>query len=128
MDDSLFQLLLEEDFRMLQVVSTGALYPPVLTTEGFLPPEHLNLQRGHFRSVSIKLSMMRVPFLKSFDCFNQCVINPQQNENCSFTFFTSVYAFLLIVRECNPVRKATRSRLSCCNGLDLHNWNADVNS
>ena len=72
---------------MLQVVSTGALYPPVLTTEGFLLPEHLNLQRGHFRSVSIKLSMMRVPFLKSFDCFNQCVINPQEIKTVPFLFF-----------------------------------------
>ena len=113
---------------MLQVVSTGALYPPVLTTEGFLIPEHLNLQRGHFRSLSIKLSMIKVPFLKSFDCFNQCVINPQEIKTVHSLFFTSIYAFLLIVRECNPVRKATRSRLSCSNGLDLHNWNADVNS
>ena len=76
---------------MLQVVSTGALYPPVLTTEGFLLPEHLNLQRGHFRSVSIKLSMMRVPFLKSFDCFNQCVMNPQEIKTVHSLFFSLQY-------------------------------------
>ena len=28
----MFQQLLQEDFRMLQVVSTGAYYPPVDTT------------------------------------------------------------------------------------------------
>ena len=109
---------------MLQVVSTGALYPPVLTTEGFLLPEHLNLQRGHFRSVSIKLSMMRVPFLKSFDCFHQFVINPQEIKTVPFLFFH----FSICFPANHPVRKATRSRLSCSNGLDLYNWNADVNS
>ena len=32
---------------MLQVVSTEAYYPPVVTAGGFLLPEHPTLQRGH---------------------------------------------------------------------------------
>ena len=32
LEDNLFPYLLNEDFRMLHVVTTGAYYPPVVTT------------------------------------------------------------------------------------------------
>ena len=32
LEDNLFPYLLKEDFRMLHVVTTGAFYPPVVTT------------------------------------------------------------------------------------------------
>ena len=40
-------IALQEDFRMLQEVSTGAYYPPVVTVGRFLLPEHPTGQRGH---------------------------------------------------------------------------------
>ena len=47
----MFQQLLQEDFRMLQVVSTGAYYPPVDTTWKILTTGASQLTAGALCSV-----------------------------------------------------------------------------
>ena len=47
LEDIMNQQLLKEDFRMLQVVSTGTVYPPVVTTGGFLLLGHTSRQQEH---------------------------------------------------------------------------------
>ena len=53
----MFQQLLQEDFRMLQVVSTGAYYPPVDTTWKILTTGASQLTVGAFCSEEIKAGL-----------------------------------------------------------------------
>ena len=48
MEDNLFQYLIKEDFRLLHVVTTGAYYPPVVTTRAHICHEYheFYLSRG----------------------------------------------------------------------------------
>ena len=73
----MFQQLLQEDFRMLQVVSTGAYYPPVDTTWKILTTGASQLTAGalctaatrilveenyHWSNTSYRVSQKKLPF------------------------------------------------------------------
>ena len=53
LEDNLFLHLLNEDFRMLHVVTTGAYYPPVVTTWKILTIGASLLTAGPLCSVSL---------------------------------------------------------------------------
>ena len=53
LEDNLFPYLLMEDFRMLHVVTTGAYYPPVVTTWKILTTGASQLTAGSLCSATV---------------------------------------------------------------------------
>ena len=83
---------------MLQEVSTGAYYPPVVTAGRFLLPEHPTWQRGHC-AVEPKITWAKKPIISISEVRLECKLLRRQ-PSASFAFVSLQQQFDYLFSSC----------------------------